>query len=271
MATEVGTGGCRIYTALASTHSSKSAACRAQKTTAAFVVDVKCGDGVTSSAAPMTASERATTRTGPIRVAIRIGTLVGAAVLSGCGFGGYDSDFPVAVGNRTSSTITVFINAKQVGNVGAGETGSFTVRLRESGTYVSSDSPVARVTFSARQLTTGRLSISKPAILPQDPPIQVDFTEADFAEVPTGPSAPIVADFTFSPVDPTISRGTNTVFFDAASSSAATWTWDFGDGSTAIGQHVTHTYLREGTWVVRLTVIDPLGRSATTTKNVMVR
>lgn len=86
-------------------------------------------------------------------------------------------------------------------------------------------------------------------------------------------SAQIVADFTFSPLDPVISRGTNTVFFDATPSSAevTTWTWDFGDGSAGAGQHPSHTYLRAGTWVVRLTVTDMAGRMATSTKNVTVR
>ena len=86
-------------------------------------------------------------------------------------------------------------------------------------------------------------------------------------------STQITADFTFSPTDPTIVRGTNTVIFDATPSRGAvtTWAWDFGDGSEAgAGQRVSHTYSRAGTWVVRLTVTDSTGRSATTTKNVTV-
>src|SRR5207249_8885695 len=44
----------------------------------------------------------------------------------------------------------------------------------------------------------------------------------------TATSAGFVADFTFSPQDPTISLGTNTVNFDATPSSAdaAHWPWD---------------------------------------------
>ena len=86
-------------------------------------------------------------------------------------------------------------------------------------------------------------------------------------------STDLVADFSFSPQDPTISSGTNAVIFDATPSSitATGWTWDFGDGtSTATGQKVTHTFTRAGTWVVRLTVTDASGRSASTTKSVTV-
>ncbi|MGQ0734446.1 MAG: PKD domain-containing protein [Acidobacteriota bacterium] len=83
----------------------------------------------------------------------------------------------------------------------------------------------------------------------------------------------LVADFTFSPTDPTISRGTNTVIFDAtpSSPSAVAWSWDFGDGTPfASGLRTTHTYTLAGTWVVRLTITDALGRTGTTTKTVTV-
>ena len=82
----------------------------------------------------------------------------------------------------------------------------------------------------------------------------------------------LVANFTFSPTDPTISRGTNTVIFDAADSSngVTAWAWAFGDGSTGSGQRTTRTFTLAGTWVVRLTVTDGNGRTATATKNVTV-
>jgi PKD repeat protein len=85
-------------------------------------------------------------------------------------------------------------------------------------------------------------------------------------------SGQIVADFVFSPTDPAISRGTNNVFFDATPSSAGvtTWTWDFGDGTTGVGQKPSHLFILAGSWVVRLTVTDSAGRSATTTKTVSV-
>jgi PKD repeat protein len=85
-------------------------------------------------------------------------------------------------------------------------------------------------------------------------------------------STAIAADFTFSPTDPSISRQTNTVIFDATPSSsvATSWTWDFGDGTTVGGQKAAHLYARVGTWVVRLTIADARGRTASVSKNVTV-
>ena len=85
-------------------------------------------------------------------------------------------------------------------------------------------------------------------------------------------SAQLVADFVFSPTNPTISTATNTVRFDAtdSSSSATAWRWDYGDGSEDSGQKTSHTYSRPGSWVVRLTVTDSNGRTATVTKTVTV-
>ena len=42
---------------------------------------------------------------------------------------------------------------------------------------------------------------------------------------------------------------------------AADWifNWDFGDGQTASGDLVEHTYNQEGQYQVRLTVTDPNG------------
>lgn len=81
------------------------------------------------------------------------------------------------------------------------------------------------------------------------------------------------AAFTFSPTDPSITRSTNNVIFDASPSTGTitAYTWDFGDGSpTASGARTTHTFTRAGTWVVRLTVSNASGITATTTQNVTV-
>lgn len=43
---------------------------------------------------------------------------------------------------------------------------------------------------------------------------------------------------------------------------AVGWEWDFGDGSTATGETVTHTYEKAGTYTVKLTVTDSAGREA---------
>ena len=211
-----------------------------------------------------------------VRVLLIGGALFSFTWLLGCGYDGYESDFPVVVGNRTSSTITVFADAREMGSVRTGQNGSFSLRLKETDAYGVSASPVAVATFSAKELLTGTLSVGKSIIVSRDPPTYVAFTEADFRlpgiSPPSG-STPIVADFTFSPLNPTIARGTNTVFFDdtPSSSGVTQWTWDFGDGSGGTGQRPSHTFLRAGVWVVRLTIVDSSGRTGTTTQNVTVR
>jgi PKD repeat protein len=90
----------------------------------------------------------------------------------------------------------------------------------------------------------------------------------------TAASSQIVADFTFSPTDPKITGGTNTVFFDATPSSSSnaitSYVWDFGDGTSGATQKPSHLYTLSATYVVRLTVTDSAGGTATITKTVSV-
>jgi PKD repeat protein len=80
--------------------------------------------------------------------------------------------------------------------------------------------------------------------------------------------------FSFSPTPPVVG---SSVGFDATGSSdpepGATisgYSWDFGDGSTATGSNVSHTYQRPGAYTVTLTVASSFGTTATTTKQVTV-
>jgi PKD repeat protein len=81
------------------------------------------------------------------------------------------------------------------------------------------------------------------------------------------------ADFTFSPSTPTTAQ---TVQFNGSGSIAANgrqivnYAWDFGDGGTANGVTASHRFLAAGTYTVRLTVTDDLGRSAFTTRSITV-
>jgi PKD repeat protein len=69
---------------------------------------------------------------------------------------------------------------------------------------------------------------------------------------------------------------THTVDFDGSSTTAqggatvSTYSWAFGDGQSGTGQTVSHSYAAAGTFTVRLTVTDSLGRTGTTTSSVTV-
>lgn len=71
------------------------------------------------------------------------------------------------------------------------------------------------------------------------------------------------AAFTFSPSEP---HPGDTVTFDAGDSTGdvETYEWDFGDGATATGETVSHTYDDAGEYEVTLTIIDQDGREDTT-------
>jgi PKD repeat protein len=65
------------------------------------------------------------------------------------------------------------------------------------------------------------------------------------------------------------------VYFDASASfdtdgQLVDYLWDFGDGATRRGTPVNHVYENVGVYVVRLTVVDNAGASATITHAVTV-
>jgi len=86
-------------------------------------------------------------------------------------------------------------------------------------------------------------------------------------------SSQIVAAFGFSPIGP---ASGSPVHFDATPSigqGALTYDWNWGDGTAPTpngGMLLNHTFAAAGTYVVRLTVTDSTGATATTTVNVPV-
>ncbi len=90
--------------------------------------------------------------------------------------------------------------------------------------------------------------------------------------VPTGirvPPSDMTPSFTFSPDAPTEKAN---VLFDASGSTGSIdqYRWDFGDNSSGSGRTTTHMFSGPGTYFVRLTVVDALGRSTSTTRSVTV-
>jgi chitodextrinase len=75
---------------------------------------------------------------------------------------------------------------------------------------------------------------------------------------------PPIARFAFAPASP---EADQQVSFDSSASSDAdgtigAYSWDFGDGATSAAANPTHRYAGPGSYVVRLTVTDDSGNSA---------
>jgi PKD repeat protein len=93
-----------------------------------------------------------------------------------------------------------------------------------------------------------------------------------FTVTQPAPNQPPVAAFTYSPTSPQVGQA---VHFDASSShdpdgSIVSYSWNFGDGHTATGVSVTHSYSHAGSYTVRLTVRDDDGRSNTKQQSIIV-
>jgi PKD repeat protein len=106
----------------------------------------------------------------------------------------------------------------------------------------------------------------------------VNSTVASIMLVPAGiigaPPSPLVPNFTA----PAANVGDTAVFsatvVDATGANAvnqvSSFQWNFGDGGTANGQSVTHTFTSPGSFPVTLTITDALGRTAFITQSLTV-
>ena len=56
----------------------------------------------------------------------------------------------------------------------------------------------------------------------------------------------------------------------AAAAAIVDYQWDFGDGGRSSGRTASHAYGSPGTYVVRLTLVDPYGRQASTAQSITV-
>jgi hypothetical protein len=113
------------------------------------------------------------------RVSLLAAGLAITALFAGCHV--FPNDFPIAVGNRTSSTVTVFANGEQIGEVGSNQTATFTIDLSPTGkTNVDAignpiaPAPIAQATFTARDNATGILSAGAATTLIHDVTAYVD-------------------------------------------------------------------------------------------------
>lgn len=122
-----------------------------------------------------------------------------AVLLAGCDV--FPDDFPIAVGNRTASTVTVFANGERLGEVGSNQTATFVIDLSATGkTTVDAigntiaPTPIAQATFTARDVATGVLSAGAAATLIHDVTAYVDVAPCGlFGGGATGPICVSVA------------------------------------------------------------------------------
>jgi len=83
------------------------------------------------------------------------------------------------------------------------------------------------------------------------------------------PPGDLVPEFSISPA---AVADHQTALFDASASrgSIASYEWNFGDGDHDTGRTVDHDYESPGTYVVRLTIVDPYGRTASKSQSLTV-
>jgi parallel beta-helix repeat protein len=90
-------------------------------------------------------------------------------------------------------------------------------------------------------------------------------------QVVAPPNIPPIADFTYSPTNPTIYDTVN--FTDRSTDGDGTismWEWGFGDGTNSSVQHPRHKYAVAGVYIVTLNVTDDRGEATLTSKSVSV-
>jgi Viral BACON domain len=165
-----------------------------------------------------------------------------AVLVAGCHL--FPNDFPVAVGNRTASTVTVFANGTQIGEVASNQTATFTIDLSPTGkTAVDaignpiSPAPIAQATFTARDKTSGILSAGAATTLIHDVTAYVDVAPCvliapastglicvSVANTSSGSSSSPACSFSLSPSSQSFDSAGGTGTVSVQASSNCSWT-----------------------------------------------
>lgn len=84
----------------------------------------------------------------------------------------------------------------------------------------------------------------------------------------SAPSTPPSASFTFSPTTGTVNQ--DVLFSDTSTGAIASWSWNFGDGSTSTQQNALKRYAAAGTYHVSLSVSNAAGQSSVTSRDITI-
>ncbi len=130
-----------------------------------------------------------------------------------------------------------------------------------SGATAPAHNDTVAVRFNATGLSNGVYSTTLRVTSddPDEPVLTVPVTltvSATACEPPGG------AAFIYAPASPAVGQSVHFTGTVGAGSLPLTYTWAFGDGGTANGQTVTHTYGTAATYGVTLTVANPCGSPA---------
>jgi BACON domain-containing protein len=183
-----------------------------------------------------------------------------AVLLSGCHI--FPNDFPVAVGNRTASTVTVFANGGPIGEIGSNQTATFNIDLSPIGkTTVDaignpiSPAPIASATFTARDNASGVLSAGAATTLIHGVTAYVDVAPClllaggstgpicvSVANTSSGSSSSPTCSFSLSPSSQSFDSagGTGTAAIQASSTSCS-WTATSNDTWISITSAISGT------------------------------
>ncbi|WP_155396543.1 PKD domain-containing protein [Methanosarcina barkeri] len=155
-----------------------------------------------------------------------------------------------------------------VNNTGTENVDTFNATLSVNGTVVDTQSvsgiasgSSALVNFSWTPEAAGDYNLTVTAD-PENRIAESDETNNAFTVLVTASSASttLVANFSADVTKGTIPLSVN--FTDQSTGSPTSWFWDFGDGTNATEQNVSHKYTSAGNYTVNLTVADAEGRDS---------